>query len=191
MKAKRRLVLSAFLILSATSTLVSLVATSAVRPVEENVIGKKLTLFSFQDSDGKSHEVADLMQGKPLIIHPFFVNCESFCLRMTDILKRELQESKIPLSDYNVLSFTLSKTETPKDLKKYIKKWDLPKNWVVGKLDQTTLFRLLDELDFRIFTKSPGEIDHPDMIYVINAAGKVSAILESKDVEPLKIKKAF
>ncbi|CAN5538508.1 SCO family protein [soil metagenome] len=164
----------------------------------------------FKDETGKDVTMADMFQGRPLVIVPIFFSCKTMCVTLTDGLASTLAKGTkydelMPGRDFDVVMLSINPKETP-DLAK-AKKAEIfnmltpPKN---GKED--TVWRAKAEKGWHMLTGSYDQIlkvtnaigfkyrwdptldliNHPTMTLVASTSGKVVGYMIGPDV-PTKV----
>ena len=185
----------------------ALAAIKANRPIESTVdpqlfsIDEKLFLgakldggIRLVDSQGDAFRLSDKL-GKPLILVLSYYQCDGTCSVVNQDLIRLLSEIKRVRvgEDFQVLTLSFDKNDTPETLAAFAKSINLPsameEGWTLATFgDAEAIERFTAALGFKFFWSPRDRIFfHPGIYVVLTAEGRVARFLyalnvESKDV---------
>lgn len=121
---------------------------------------------------------------KPTVLALVYYECPGICSPLLNGLAEAMDRSDIELGeDYQVYTISFSHTETPTLARKKKKTYanlvshgDIENSWKFFTGDSTNIFRLLDEVGYKV-KKEGKEYIHPGAIIVLSPEGKVTRYL--------------
>ena len=121
---------------------------------------------------------------KPTILALVYYECPGICSPLLNGLAEAMDRSDIELGeDYQVYTISFSHTETPALARKKKKTYanlvshgDIENSWKFFTGDSSNIFRLLDEVGYKV-KKEGKEYIHPGAIIVLSPEGKVTRYL--------------
>ncbi len=148
-------------------------------PDTKKTLGKYIPNVQFFDPKGRDFFLKDFIANKPLIISLIYTRCPTTCLIITDSLKDVVSEVGGLGKDFNVLSLSFDYRDTPHDLGKFNKQWNLNgKFWKVASGNRKELKKFLEAVDFHYtFDSATGEFLHPNFLVILTPGGKISKYL--------------
>jgi protein SCO1/2 len=143
--------------------------------------------FSLTDQDGKSFSNQDL-RGKVWVADFVFTRCPGACPVMT--MKMSGLQRAVPEKDVHFVSFTVDpERDTPDVLKEYAQRFDAePGRWHFLTGEKASLFETAAGMKL---TAAPAGTFGPDIVHaekflLIDGAGRVRGVYDSKDEADLK-----
>jgi protein SCO1/2 len=121
---------------------------------------------------------------KPTVIALVYYECPGICSPLLNGLAEAMDRTDIELGiDYQVYTISFSHTENPslarkkkKTYSKLVSHGDTENSWKFFTGDSTTIYRLLDQVGYKI-KKEGKEYIHPGAIIVLSPEGKVTRYL--------------
>ncbi len=130
---------------------------------------------AWTNSEGKKVNLTSL-QGKPRVIAMVYTSCQKACPIITADLKKI--EMKLPVNQRDRVGFALFSfdpaRDVPENLQKYADKKELNKSrWDLFTSNEAGVRELAAILGVRYKKNKDGEFTHSNIIFVLDAAGKV------------------
>lgn len=147
---------------------------------------------TFKDDDGKTVQLKDLIQSKPVVILPVFYKCAGVCETELYNLADSLKGFKRDFvgREFDVVIVGIDPKETPIDaaakkdtvIAAYMgpstdrtKRLEAEKGWHFLTGDMENIHKTCDALGFKFsYDKTNGSIVHPAGLMVVTPAGKIS-----------------
>lgn len=147
-------------------------AAALMPPDTARTIGGRVSFDGFVDEAGKP---LDDGGGRPWIVSPIYTRCPHTCSAITGGLRKALETSGLATSEYRVVSFSFDPSETSESLEAFRSRMRLSSDWTTLRaIDETSLVRLLDTLDFRTMQTDDGEYQHPNLVAVLSPDRKLA-----------------
>jgi protein SCO1 len=164
-------------------------------------LGEQVPLdLEFRDEEGQTVRLADLMQGRPVVLSLVYYQCPMLCGEVLNGLLKSSQAVPFVIGkDYDVLTVSFDPRETPQlaahKKAAFVKRYRRPgaeQGWhfLVG--DQTPIERLAASVGFRYqFDKASNQFAHGAGIVVLTPEGKVSRYFYGIDYPPTSLRLAL
>lgn len=149
-----------------------------------------------RDENDKPLRIADLFQGRPLVLALGYYRCKSFCPVLRADLIETLRRSDLEAGKDIALAFvSIDPSETPSDAlrakEEDIRRWpargEERRRYLTG--DQASILALTDSVGFR-FDKKSATFAHPIGVVLIAKDGRVSNYLTGLGYEPIGMRGA-
>ncbi len=130
--------------------------------------------FILTDAFDKEIDLKDLIQNKPTIINFVYLNCPLLCHLMLDGLANAVEESNYKLNkDFQIISISIDKNETNKNLRAYRKKYldqlNVDNGWKFLKGNASQIKKVTDFFGYNFkYIKRTNDYAHPSIIYFYN-----------------------
>jgi len=146
--------------------------------------------YVLQGSDGTTFRLGDLPP-KPLILVLSYYTCDGACSVINKTLATTLQDVKRWTigKDYNVLTVSFDRNDTPATMKKFIEKMgfkdQLPEGWRMATMrNREDIDRLTQSIGFKFFwSGSDQRFLHPSLYTLLSPEGKVARYLYAGRVD--------
>ncbi|MFQ3611549.1 MAG: SCO family protein [Fimbriimonadales bacterium] len=140
-----------------------------IRPNEERALGTTVPNVRLVDAEGNRFELHDL-KGNYVILSPVYVGCPQACIAITQSLKKAVEQVGGLGEEYIVLSVSFNPKEGLSDIQRFHKshQLNLP-GWRLAYVpEESQLFALLDQIDFRFTYINEQILDHPNVILFLD-----------------------
>ncbi|HEX5221528.1 MAG TPA: SCO family protein [Verrucomicrobiae bacterium] len=150
-------------------------------------LGNQVSLdLPFRDEDGKSVQIGDYFNHKPVILNLGYYECPMLCSLVLNGAVEALQDLKAsPGEDFEFVCVSIHPAETPGQAaakkRTFVKRYgrdDTGDGWRFLTGDEAAIERLADEVGFRYaYDAQLREYAHPSGLIVLTPEGKVSRYL--------------
>ena len=157
---------------------------------EKNFLGGKVARdYVLRDASGNSFRLSDMF-GKPLILVLSYFTCDGACSVINRTLANTLKgvdRWKIG-RDYNVLTVSFDRHDTPKTMRAFMKKMGfdkLPQGWRMATMaNRNEIDRLAGSIGFRFFWSPRDRIFlHPSVYTVLSPKAEITRYLYAGKVD--------
>jgi protein SCO1 len=135
--------------------------------------------FSAVDQNGVNFD-AQVFQNQMTLVSFFFTRCSGYCPGITRNLKRVYDKlhHELPI---RLVSFSVTpQLDSPRDLKVYSEKWQLPEGrWILATGKRDEIYELARETfnaDTRDTSKNDGDFIHSENVYLVDNRRRIRAI---------------
>jgi len=162
---------------------------------EKKILGNKIDIdLVFLDETGKEFTWKEKAGRAHVLVMSYFTcegACPAFSADLADILEKTQALGRVKAGkDYDVITVSFDKNDTPKTATHFKHMLDLPaqlsENWSFASLKYPRqLKKFTSGLDFRYFWSFTDRMFyHPNVYYFISPEGRVVRVLHSSKVEP-------
>lgn len=168
--------ISGFLVILAALPTYAIDLSDLKMPNEKATAGTNVPNVRLFDSNGKTFNLKDIMDNKPLIISMIYTRCPSACSVVTGSLRSAVTGTNGLGKNFNVLSVSFDTRDKPENLETFRKKYGFDgKTWRVASGEEEEIKKLVTALDFRyIYDPSSEEFMHPNFSVVLTPDGRIS-----------------
>ncbi len=145
-------------------------------PNEKIFLNRKIKNITVFDAAGKSFPLYNLLGKKPLIISPVYTSCPSVCGLLSFGVKKAITELGTLGKDFNMVSFSFDSLDKESNLASFENRWAMDgTNWKTISADAGSIKELMQSIDFSYdYNPTTKEYDHPSILVVITASGRIS-----------------
>lgn len=164
-------------------------------------LGKKIDMnLSFTDSNGKPITLAQISDGKPIIIDMAYYTCPGICDAVFGGLQEVLERIKdVPGKDYRVATISFDTRDTPENARHkrnaYIKMMERPfplDAWRFLTGDSANIHKLTDEIGFYfIRNKDDSTFTHPTALIFVSKDGKIARYIYGTTFNAIDVEMAI
>lgn len=157
-------------------------AHASVEPLA-NVVGREISLAGFVTDagvvlDASSVPAALAASPGPWILAPIYARCPRTCSPLAENLRRAVEPLNARGVRPLVVLLSIDPEESEQRLGEFRQRLALPRDWVLVRArDRALLDSLLRKLAFVPVPLADGEIDHPNVVYVLSGKSQVVAVL--------------
>lgn len=159
-------------------------------PDEAETIGRVAPDVELIDEGGETFRLRQL-EGHPVIISPIFTSCPHTCAMITSSLRDALAGIDGLGESYHVLTLSFDEADTPRTLREFRERHELPPAWRTAIAEPETLSSLLSALDFRYVALDGGGFAHPNLVAVIDANRVVSGYVHGVHYETEDVRRVL
>jgi protein SCO1/2 len=187
------ILLLSFLLLSHSTLYAQPSRTPKIIGIDEQ-LGSTLPLeLTFINEKNESVQLKDLIH-KPTIFTLVYYRCPTICKPLLSGVAQVLESVDMePGVDYNVVTISFDETDTPADSENMRKNFvpGFPeKSWVFLTGDTTNIRKITNAVGFR-YVRTGMEFNHPAVLMVLTAEGKLARYLYGMTYMPFDIKMAI
>ncbi len=164
-------------------------------------LGKKIDMnLSFIDSNGKRMTLADLSDGKPLIIDMAYYTCPGICDAVFGGVQDVLEKiSDAPGKDYRVATISFDTTDTPARARQkkgsFVGMMNRPfpsDAWRFLTGDSANIYKLTNELGFYFIRNKDGKtFTHPTALIFVSKEGKITRYIYGTTFNAIDVEMAI
>ncbi|MCL5266903.1 MAG: SCO family protein [Bacteroidetes bacterium] len=155
--------------------------------------------LTFKDENGKPVTLAQISDGKPLIIDMAYYTCPGICDQVFGGLQEVLEKVKeTPGKDFNVATISFDPNDTPaRALEKKEQYWGMinrpfpPKAWRFLTGDSVTIHKLTDALGFYYIRNKTNMFTHPTALIFVSKNGKIARYMYGTTFEAIDFQMAI
>lgn len=161
-------------------------------PNEKAFLNQPVANIEVLTADGARVELYSLFKGRPVILSPIYTRCPKACSVITAGLQSSVAELGTLGKDFSIITFSFDKDDTVEDLKAFIERWNLDdEEWKIVTSDSANIARLLQSIDYQYdFDPVSKQYDHPNIVVVLSAKGRIMQYLYGMRPKPRDVKLA-
>jgi protein SCO1 len=144
--------------------------------------------FTLIDQNAKSVKLSDY-KGKVLLVSFVFTTCNGSCPATT----HRLAKVRAALDDqrkHNVVFLTITldpARDTPEALRRYIKLYDLPADWMFLTGSPETVAQTIADWGMWVKPTANGQLDHPSRIFLVDQELRIREVYNVDMLRPTEV----
>lgn len=148
-----------------------------------NAVGRQVSLGGFVSDSGvewtsPGGSTLTAEREGPWVLALFYARCPRTCAPLVENLRRALDPLRTSVTAPTVVLVSIDPDESLERLREFRRRLVLPADWILLRAgSRSTLDFLLRTLAFVPVPLADGEIDHPNVVYVISAKNRVASVL--------------
>ncbi len=163
-------------------------------------LGKTIDMnLTFKDEYGKPITLAQISDGKPLIVDLGYYTCPGICDRVFGGIQQVVEKMKeMPGKDYRIATISFDPNDTParalEKKQQYVKmaRRPIPDNaWRFLTGDSVTIHKLTNEVGFYFMRDKHDMFTHPTALIFVSKEGKIARYIYGMTFTPIDVQMAI
>ena len=163
-------------------------------------LGKTVDMnLAFKDEHGKPITLAQISDGKPLIIDLGYYTCPGICDRVFGGIQQVVEKMKdMPGKDYRIATISFDPNDTPKRARQkkeeYVRmaRRPIPADaWRFLTGDSVTVHKLTNEVGFYFMRDNRDMFTHPTALIFVSKEGKIARYIYGTTFTPIDVQMAI
>ncbi|MCL4540380.1 MAG: SCO family protein [Bacteroidetes bacterium] len=163
-------------------------------------LGKKIDMnLTFKDEHGRPITLAQISDGKPLIIDLGYYTCPGICDRVFGGIQQVVEKMKdMPGKDYRIATISFDPSDTParalekKDQYLKMARRPIPSNaWRFLTGDSVAIHKLTNDVGFYYMRDKQNMFTHPTALIFVSKEGKIARYIYGMTFTPIDVQMAI